>query len=47
MPTERKLCESINNMAFVSSGYFDYNTLMHFVLGFIAGLVTGVLICNF
>lgn len=39
-----KLCNTINNVAFVSAGYFDHNALLYAATGFVFGIITGITI---
>lgn len=41
-----KICNSINNMAFVSSGYFDRNASVYAISGFVVGVLSSVITCN-
>jgi len=41
-----KICNAINNMVFMSSGYVDLNAIVYGISGFVAGVLSSVITCN-
>jgi len=42
----RQICNSIDNMAFITSGYFDYHALSYAATGFVFGVIAGIAGCS-